>query len=147
VVTGLDDKCSNRELGTPVGVQNDAENRVIPLRRLRCPFGDYSNFWLPENQVSYRQCMTISKIASQLRMVLGVCVEADTKVSPAQRIYFAAAQSECSDEEIISIWLSASSLKENQVPLFVAKHWVKHASNFIERMALLEHNTTSPGNN
>ena len=91
--------------------------------------------------------MTIPEIAGQLRMVLGVCVKADVKVSPAQGIYFAAVQNDCSDEEIISIWLSASSLEENQVPMFVAKHWAKRASNFIEWMTLLEDNTAPPGNN
>jgi hypothetical protein len=91
--------------------------------------------------------MTISEIASQLRMVLGVCVKTDAKVSPAQRIYFAAAQADCSDEEIVSFWLSASSLEDHQVPMFVAKHWATRASNLIEWMALLEHNTAPPGNN
>ena len=91
--------------------------------------------------------MTIPEIASQLRMVLGVCVNADTEVSPAQRIYFAAAQNDCSDEEIISFWLSVSSLEEHQVPMFVAKYWAKHASNFVEWMWLLEYNTAPPGNN
>ena len=61
-------------------------------------------------------------------------IQSDTEVSPAQRIYFAAAQNDCSDEEIISFWLSVSSLEGHQVPMFVAKHWAKHASNFIEWM-------------
>lgn len=91
--------------------------------------------------------MTIPEIASQLRMVLGVCVKADANVSLAQRIYFAAAQNDCSDEEIISFWLSVSSLDEHQVPMFVAKHWATRSSNFIEWMVLLEHNTAPPGNN
>jgi hypothetical protein len=75
--------------------------------------------------------MTVPEIASQLRMVLGVCVNADTEVSPAQRIYFAAAQKHCSDEQIISFWLSVSSLEEHQVPMFVAKHGASRSSNFI----------------
>jgi hypothetical protein len=54
--------------------------------------------------------MTIPEIAAQLRMVLGVCAKANANVSPAERIYFAAAQNECSDEEIISFWLAVSSL-------------------------------------
>jgi hypothetical protein len=91
--------------------------------------------------------MTIPEIASQLRMVLGVCVNADTEVSPAQRIYFAAAQNDCSDEEIISFWLSVSSLEEHQVPMFVARHWATRSSNFIEWMMLLHHNTAPLGNN
>ena len=91
--------------------------------------------------------MTIPEIASQLRMVLGVCVNADTEVSPAQRIHFAAAQNDSSDEEIISFWLSVSSLEEHRVPMFVAKHWATRSSNFIEWMALLEDNTAPPGNN
>jgi hypothetical protein len=44
--------------------------------------------------------MTIPEIAAQLRMVLGVCAKADENVSPAERIYFAAAQNDSSDEEI-----------------------------------------------
>jgi hypothetical protein len=101
--------------------------------------------------------MTISEIASQLRMVLGVCVKADAKISPAQGIYFAAVQDDCSDvaavqddcsdEEIISLWLSVSSLEERQVPMFVARHWAKRACNFFEWMTLLERNTAPPGNN
>ena len=91
--------------------------------------------------------MTIPEIAAQLRMVLGVCAKANANVSPAERIYVAAAQNECSDEEIISFWLAVSSLEEHQVPMFVAKHWAERASNFIEWMALLENNTAPPGNN
>jgi hypothetical protein len=91
--------------------------------------------------------MTISEIASQLRMVLGVCVKADAKISPAQGVYFDAVQDDCSDEEIISLWLSVSSLEERQVPMFVAKHWAKRACNFLEWIALLERNTAPPGNN
>ena len=45
--------------------------------------------------------MTIPEIAAQLRMVLGVCAKADANVSPAERIYFAAAQNDCSHDEII----------------------------------------------
>jgi hypothetical protein len=91
--------------------------------------------------------MTIPEIASQLRIVLGVWVNADTEVSPAQRIYFAAAQNDSSDEEIISFWLSVSRLEEHRVPMFVARHWATRSSNFIEWMVLLEHNTAPPGNN
>ena len=91
--------------------------------------------------------MTVPEIASQLRMVLGVCANANTEVSPTQRIYFAAAQKHCSDEQINSFWLSVSSLEEHQVPMFVAKHWATRSSNFIEWMILLEHNTAPPGNN
>jgi hypothetical protein len=53
--------------------------------------------------------MTIPEIAAQLRMVLGVCAKADANVSPAERIYFAAAQNDCSHEEIISFWLTRTS--------------------------------------
>jgi hypothetical protein len=91
--------------------------------------------------------MTIPEIAAQLRMVLGVCAKADANVSPSARIYFAAAQKHCSDEQIISFWLSASSIQEHRVPMFVAKHWATRSSNFIEWMALLEDNTAPPGNN
>jgi hypothetical protein len=91
--------------------------------------------------------MTIPEIAAQLRMVLGFCAKADTNVSAAQRIYFADAQNDCSDEQIISFWLTVSGLEEHQVPMFVARHWAKRASNFIEWMALLEDNTAPPGNN
>ena len=74
-------------------------------------------------------------------MVLGVCVNADTEASPTQRIYFAGAQKHCSDEQIISFWLSVSNLEDHQVPMFVAKHWASRSSNFIEWMILLDHNT------
>jgi hypothetical protein len=80
--------------------------------------------------------MTVPEIASQLRIVLGFCVNPDTEVSPAQRIHFAAAQNDCSDEQIISFWLSVSNLDEHH-----------RSSNFIEWMILLEHNTAPPGNN
>jgi hypothetical protein len=36
--------------------------------------------------------------------VLGFCAKADANVSPAERIYFAAAQNDCSDEKIFSFW-------------------------------------------
>ena len=81
--------------------------------------------------------MTIPEIAAQLRMVLGVCAKADANVSPAERIYFAAAQNDCSDEEIISFWLTVSSLEEHQVPMFVAKHWAKRASNILAAFVLV----------
>jgi hypothetical protein len=80
-------------------------------------------------------------------MVLGVCAKADANVSLSARTYFAAAQNDCSDEEIISFWLNVSSLEEHRVPMFVAKHWATRSSNFIEWMALLEDNTSPPGNN
>jgi hypothetical protein len=91
--------------------------------------------------------MTIPEIASQLRMVLGIYVNASKEISPAQRIYFAAGQNDSSDEEIISFWLSVSRLEEHQVPMFVAKHWAARSSNFVDWMLLLEHNTAPPGNN
>jgi hypothetical protein len=65
--------------------------------------------------------MTIPEIAAQLRMVLGFALKRKQNVSPAERIYFAAAQNDCSDEEIISFWLTVSSLEEHQVPMSVAK--------------------------
>jgi len=46
--------------------------------------------------------MTVPEIAAQLRMVLGVYVKTDAKISLAQCINFEAAQNDCSDEEIIS---------------------------------------------
>jgi hypothetical protein len=91
--------------------------------------------------------VTIPEIASQLRMVLGVCVDADAKVSPAERRHFGTFQRTSSDEEVITFWLSVSSLEDRRVPMFVAKHWAKRASNFIEWMSLLEYNTAPPGNN
>jgi hypothetical protein len=91
--------------------------------------------------------MTIPEIAAQLRMVFGACAKADANVSPAERIYFAAAQNDCSDEEIISFWLAVSNLEGHQVPLFVAKHWAERASNFIEWMAPLKDNTAPPEDN
>ena len=60
---------------------------------------------------------------------------------------FAAAQNDCSDEEVSSFWLSVSYLEEHQVPMFVAKQWAKRATNISEWMALLERNTAPPENN
>jgi hypothetical protein len=68
--------------------------------------------------------MTIPEIASQLRIVLGVCVGADKDVSSAERSYFAAVQNDASDEEVIPFWLSVSYLEDHQVPMFVARQWV-----------------------
>jgi hypothetical protein len=91
--------------------------------------------------------MTISEIASQLRVALGVCVSAEKDVSSAERSYFAAVQNDSSDEEVISFWLSVSYLEDHRVPMFVAKKWAKKADNLIEWMTLLEQNTSPPENN
>jgi hypothetical protein len=91
--------------------------------------------------------MTIPEIASQLRMVIGVCVSADGNVSPTERRYFDTFQRNSSDEQVIPFWLSVSSLEEHQVPMFVVRHWAKRSSNFIEWMALLHNNTAPPGTN
>jgi hypothetical protein len=77
--------------------------------------------------------MTIPEIASQLRIVLGVCVGADKDVSSAERSYFAAVQNDASDD--------------HRVPMFVVKQWGLKASNISEWMALLERNTVLPENN
>ena len=91
--------------------------------------------------------MTISEIASQLRLALVVCVGADGTVSSAERTYFAAVQNDASDEEVIAIWLSVSYLEDHQVPMFVVERWAERASTINEWMALLERNTTRPENN
>jgi hypothetical protein len=91
--------------------------------------------------------VTISEIASQLRVALGICVGADEDVSVAERSYFAAVQNDASDEEVISFWLSVSYLEDHRVPIFVAKQWGQRASNISEWMALLEGNTAPPENN
>jgi hypothetical protein len=91
--------------------------------------------------------MTIPEIASQLRVALGVCVNADKGVSSAERSYFAAVQNDASDEEVISFWLSVSYLEDRRVPMFVAKQWGQRASNISEWMTLLERNTAPPENN
>jgi hypothetical protein len=91
--------------------------------------------------------MTIAEIAVQLRVALGNCVNAAKDVSQVERDHFTAAQNDSSDEEVICFWLSVSYLDDHQVPMFVAKHWAKQANNISEWMALLERNTTPPGNN
>ena len=91
--------------------------------------------------------MTIAEIAGELRVTLGKFVAADQEVSRPDRILFAAAQNACSDEEIISMWLSVSSVQEHQVPMFLVEHWARRASNLNEWMELLKQNTTPPENN
>jgi hypothetical protein len=76
--------------------------------------------------------MTIPEIASQLRIVLGVCVGADKDVSSAERSYFAAVQNDASDEQVISFWLSISHLEDHRVPMFVVKQWGLKASSNLE---------------
>jgi len=58
-------------------------------------------------------------------VTLGKFVAADKDVSLPDRILFAAAQNDCSDEEIISMWLSVSSVQEHQVPMFVVELWAR----------------------
>jgi hypothetical protein len=106
--------------------------------------GDCLNFWFRAGTGVIDKYMTISEIASQLRVALVVCVGADGTVSSAERSYFAAVQNDASDE---SFWLSVSYLEDHQVPMFVAKQWAKQASNISEWMAFLERNTAPPENN
>jgi hypothetical protein len=91
--------------------------------------------------------MTIPEIAAQLRVILGLCVFADKNVSPQKRIYFTTEQNDSSDEEVIAFWLSVSCLEEHQLPMFIVEQWAKRATSINEWMALLERNTTPPGNN
>jgi hypothetical protein len=91
--------------------------------------------------------MTIPKIAAQLRVILGLCVFADKDVSPQKRIYFTTEQNDSSDEEVIAFWLSVSCLEEHQLPMFIVEQWAKRATSINEWMALLDRNTTLPGNN
>jgi hypothetical protein len=89
----------------------------------------------------------LREAAAQPLVALGNCANAAKDVSPAERDHFTAVQNDCSDEEIISFWLSVSSLKERQVPMFVAKQWAKRTTNISEWIALLERNTAQSGNN
>lgn len=89
--------------------------------------------------------MTIPEIAAQLRIVLGVCVNADKGASPAERRFFTAVQNDASDEEVISFWLSVSYLEKHRVLMFVVKQWGQRASNISEWMAPLERNTAPLG--
>ena len=97
--------------------------------------------------MSYKQYVSILEIAAQLRVAIGDFVVADKDVSLADRISFTAALNDCSDEEIISIWLSVSCVQEHQVPMFVVEQWARRANNFNDWMELLKRNTTPPENN
>lgn len=88
--------------------------------------------------------MTITEIATSLRLVLKNCVNANKDVSIVERRYFASLQNDSSDEEIVSFWLSVSCLEDHQVPMFVVERWAERASTINEWMALLERNTTRP---
>lgn len=91
--------------------------------------------------------MTIPEIAAQLRAAFGKSVATDKGVSLPDRNLFAAAQNACSDEEIILMWLSVSSVQEHQVPMFVVEQWARRANDLNEWMELLKQNTTPPENN
>jgi hypothetical protein len=91
--------------------------------------------------------MTIAEIATVLRIVLVNCVNRDNGVSLAGRNKFFIGQRDCSDEEIISFWLSVSCLDDHRVPMFVVEKWAKQATSINEWMSLLERNTTVPENN
>ena len=91
--------------------------------------------------------MTISEIAAQVRVALGICVSADKDVSPAERSHFTAMQNNSSDEDVISFWLSVSYLDNHRVPMFIVTQWAQRATNISEWMALLEWNTAPPENN
>ena len=82
--------------------------------------------------------MTITEIATSLRLVLKNCVNANKDVSIVERRYFASLQNDSSDEEIVSFWLSVSCLEDHQVPMFVVERWAERASTINEWMALLE---------
>jgi hypothetical protein len=60
--------------------------------------------------------MTVTEVARDLRRALGNCVNADKNVSLAQGIHFAAAQNDCSDEEVISFWLSIFFAAPDRTP-------------------------------
>jgi hypothetical protein len=91
--------------------------------------------------------MTVTEVARDLRRVLGDCVNADKNVSVAQRIHFAAAQNDCSDEEVISFWLSVTCLEGHRLPMFIVEQWAAQATDINEWMELLEQNTTRLENN
>jgi hypothetical protein len=54
--------------------------------------------------------------------VLVNCVNRDNGVSLADRNKFFIGQRDCSDEEIISFWLSVSFLEDHRVPMFVVEY-------------------------
>jgi hypothetical protein len=91
--------------------------------------------------------MTITEIATDLRVALVNYVNRDESVSLTSRISFIVAQFDSSDEEVISFWLSVSEIEDHQVPMFVVRQWAKKATNIVEWMTLLERNTTPPENN
>ena len=84
--------------------------------------------------------MTITEIAADLRVVLRDSVAADRSISVHERTFFTALQN-VSDEEMVTLWLSLSNLKDRHVSMAVAELWAKEAKDFSEWMALLEWNT------
>jgi len=53
--------------------------------------------------------------------------DSDKDVSRAGRSYFATAQNDSSDQEVIWFWLSIYSLERTSMPMFAAKQWAKRA--------------------
>ena len=90
--------------------------------------------------------MTIPEIAAELRAALGNCVDADKEVSVEEGIFFLSLQN-ASDEEIVTLWLSLSYLRDHHVSMRVAKQWAKEANDFSEWMVLLVRNTSPQRNN
>jgi hypothetical protein len=87
--------------------------------------------------------MTIAEIAVNLRGTLGSCLNQDKSASILDRCYLTLVQHDYSDEEIVSLWLSVSFLRDHQVPMFVVKHWAEKAADINEWMSLLERHTTA----
>ena len=81
--------------------------------------------------------MTMTEIATGLRIALVNCINRDKSLSLADRYYFVIGQRDFSDEEIISFWLSVSCLEERQMPMFVVEKWAERSSNIHEWMELL----------
>jgi hypothetical protein len=52
-------------------------------------------------------------------MELGLALKPMQTFHRQEGIYFAPAQNDCSDEEIISFWLTVSTLEKHEVPMFV----------------------------
>jgi hypothetical protein len=74
------------------------------------------------------------------------CINQDGEVTLLDRCYLTTVEHDFSDEEIVSLWLSVSCLRDHQVPIFVAKHWAEKVSTIDDWMKLLKRHTTMPKN-
>jgi hypothetical protein len=126
-------------MGRPANLRHVVEirgNRVA-LPCCNDPAESFGSEW---NQCHMSNEMTVAEIAEELRVVLRNSVAIDTSISVHERTFFSALQN-APDEEMVTLWLSLSHLKDRHVSMAVAELWAKEAKDFSEWMALLERNT------